>query len=186
MDMQIRKQLFVYLCIHSVWKVCLVTPLTSAHCGYWLPLAAPLSAPTVEVTIKDYVMFQIVFATLHQAGLSTGGVKCYTLKLYHPPQYMVNMIWHDMTSQWHDITMTMMISVKMSWHHNHTISTGISMWHLDMCYVPGGLHNHLTHSTTNDKDLKLQTIFPPAAKEYGHVTQSWTASTAALCCCSSG
>jgi len=92
MDMQIRKQLFVYLCIHSVWKACLVTPLTSAHCGYWLPLAAPLSATTVEVTIKDYVMFQIVFATLHQAGLSTGGVKCYTLKLYHPPQYMVNMI----------------------------------------------------------------------------------------------
>jgi len=46
------------------------------------------------------------------------------------------------------------------------------MWHLDKCYVPGGLHNHLTHSTTNDKDLKLQS---PAAKEYEHVTQSWTA-----------
>jgi len=36
-------------------------------------------------------MFQLVFATLHQAVLSTGGVKCYALKLYHPPQYMVNM-----------------------------------------------------------------------------------------------
>jgi len=39
----------------------------------------------------DNVMFQLVFATLHQAVLSTGGVKCYALKLYHPPQYMVNM-----------------------------------------------------------------------------------------------
>jgi len=40
---------------------------------------------------KYYV---IVFANLHQAVLSTGGVKCYALKLYHPPQYVVNMIQH--------------------------------------------------------------------------------------------
>ena len=43
--------------------------------------------PTLEVTIKYYVMFQIVFASLHLAVLSTGGVKCYVLKLYHPPLY---------------------------------------------------------------------------------------------------
>jgi len=42
------------------------------------------------------VMFQIVFASLHQAVLSKGGVKCYALKLYHPPQYYGQ---HDMTSQ---------------------------------------------------------------------------------------
>jgi len=42
----------------------------------------------------------------------------------------------------------------------------------------GGLRNHLTHSTTTDKDLKLQT-FPPAAEEYWNVTQSWTASPTA-------
>ena len=52
--------------------------------------------PTVEVKIKYYVMFQIVFAILHQAVLSTGGVKCYALKLYHPPLYYGQ---HDMTSQ---------------------------------------------------------------------------------------
>ena len=68
---------------------------------------------------------------------------------------------HDMTSQWQ-----MIISVTMSWYHNHMISTGISMWHLDIFYVLGGLHNHLTHSTTTDKDLKLQTTFPPAGKEF--------------------
>ena len=135
MDMQIRKYL------HSVWKACLVSPPTSAHCGYWLPPAAPLSAvtatetnqrtndfmqschfTTVEVTIKYYVMFQIVFASLHQAVLITG---------------------------------------------SHMISTRISMWHLDMCYVLGSLHNHLrTHSTTTDKYLKLQTS-PPAAEDMG-------------------
>ena len=40
------------------------------------------------------------------------------------------------------------------------------------CCVLGGLDNHLTYSTTADKDLKLQTTSPPAADGYGHVTQS--------------
>ena len=52
----------------------------------------PSHFPTVEVTTKDYVMFQKGFATLHQAVLSTGGFQCYAQKLYHPPPYMVNMI----------------------------------------------------------------------------------------------
>jgi len=51
---------------------------------------------------------------------------------------------------------------------------------MDMCYVLGGLHNHLTHSTTTDKDLKLQTTFSTAAKECGYVTQSWTDSPKCL------
>ena len=69
----------------------------------------PCNFPTVEVTIKDYVMFQIVFATLHQVGLSTGGVKCYARKLYHPPQYMVNMIL-DITMTNDDISNNVMTS----------------------------------------------------------------------------
>jgi len=68
----------------------------------------PCHFPKVEVTIKDYVMFQIVFATLHQAGLSTG-VKCYALKLYHPPQYMVSMI-SDITMTNDDISNNVMTS----------------------------------------------------------------------------
>jgi len=63
------------------------------------------------VTIKYHVIFQIVFATLHQAVLSTGEVS----SAYHPPQYYGQ---HD------DFIMTSDDICNDITTHSHTLAQG--------------------------------------------------------------
>jgi len=86
---------------------------TAAHCGYWLPPAAPLSAATATETQQT--------------------TNDYFIQSYHH-----DITWHMMTLilKWHhDITwhmMTSMILIMTSWHHSDImISTRIPMWHMD-------------------------------------------------------
>ena len=83
---------------------------------------------------------------------------------------VVNMMCHHKTNY---ISNDIMTSQSYDWHKDNNVASG------QQCCVLGGLHNHLTYSTTADKDLKLQTTSPPAADGYGHVTQSRTVSPAA-------